>query len=48
MLAALIVLAALYLLFHHHRYRRHRRDGFGVWYSLRGPFGTRVRVSKHL
>lgn len=37
-----------YLLFHHHHYRRHRRAGFGVWYSLRGPWGTTWTVRKRL
>lgn len=40
------VAVVIYGLFHHRHYRRHRRAGFGVWYSMRGPFGTRVRVSK--
>jgi hypothetical protein len=43
-----IVFVAAYLLRHHRHYRRHRRNGFGVWYSLRGPWGTRVSVSKRL
>jgi hypothetical protein len=43
-----IVLFAAYLLHHGRHYRRHRRNGFGVWYSLRGPWGTRVSVSKRL
>ena len=47
-LAVLIVLGACYVLFHRHHYRRNRRHGFGVWYSLRGPFNTRIRVSKRL
>lgn len=42
--AAVVIVA--YLLFHHHQYRRHRRAGFGVWYSLRGPFHTRWTVSR--
>ena len=44
----LIILVALVLLHHGHHYRRHRRNGFGVWYAMRGPWGTRVRVSKRL
>lgn len=46
--AVCVVLFVLYLAVHHHHYRRHRRGGFGVWYAMRGPFGTRVRVSKRL
>ena len=45
-IAVLAVLA--YLLHHRKHYRRNRRNGCGVWYSLRGPWGTRVRVSKRL
>jgi hypothetical protein len=45
---ALVVLVVVLLLHHHHHYRRHRRNGFGVWYAMRGPWGTRVRVSKRL
>ena len=44
----LIILVALVLLHHGRHYRRHRRNGFGVWYAMRGPWGTRVRVSKRL
>ena len=43
----IVVLTAI-LLRHGHHYRRNRRSGFGVWYSLRGPWGTRVSVSKRL
>ena len=46
MTLGIIVIVLLYAGFHHSRYRRHRRNGFGGWYSMRGPFGTRVRVSK--
>ncbi len=48
MIEVIVVLVVLYLLFHHHHYRRRRRMGFGVWASMAGPFGTRVRVSKRL
>lgn len=47
-----LVIAGLFLLLigaashHGHHYRRNRRTGFGVWYSLRGPWGSRVTVSK--
>jgi hypothetical protein len=44
----IIAVIAVVLLHHGHHYRRHRRNGFGVWYSMRGPWGTRVRVSKRL
>jgi hypothetical protein len=44
-ITGLIVLAA-YLLLHHRHYRRHRRHGFGIWYSLRGPWGTNITVRK--
>jgi hypothetical protein len=47
-MSILIIIVVLYLAFHHHQYRRNRRGGFGVWYSLRGPFHTRIRVSKRL
>ena len=43
----IVVLTAI-LLHHGHHYRRNRRSGFGVWYSLRGPWHTRVTVSKRL
>ena len=44
-----IVVIVLIVASHHgHHYRRNRRNGFGVWYSMRGPWGTRVRVSKRL
>lgn len=46
--AVIIIAAVAYLLFHHRSYRRHRRAGFGVWYSLRGPWHTRVSISKRL
>ena len=42
------ILIVLYLLFHHHHYRRHRRARCGIWYSLRGPWRTRVSVTKRL
>lgn len=45
-IGVLVVLA--YLLHHHKHYRRHRRARCGIWYSLRGPWGTRVSVSKRL
>jgi hypothetical protein len=44
----LLVLFAAWLLHHGHHYRRNRRAGCGVWLSMRGPWGTRVRVSKRL
>ena len=31
----LVILVAAWLLHHGHHYRRNRRDGFGVWYSMR-------------
>jgi len=43
-----LVIIAVVLVHHGHHYRRNRRNGFGVWYSLRGPWGTRVSVSKRL
>jgi hypothetical protein len=47
MLALIVILAVIgYGAFHHHHYRRRRRGGFGVWESMRGPFGTRIRISK--
>ena len=47
-ITALIIAALAYLAFHHHHYRRNRRARCGIWYSLRGPWGTRVSVSKRL
>jgi hypothetical protein len=44
----IVVAVVGYLLFHHRHYRRNRRSGFGVWYSLRGPWGTRVTVKRRL
>jgi hypothetical protein len=47
MAAGIVIgLVVLYLLFHGHHYRKRRRHGFGFWYSLRGPFGSRVTFSK--
>jgi hypothetical protein len=46
--AALIIAGIFYVLFHHRHYRRNRREGFGVFYSLRGPFHTSIRVTKRL
>lgn len=43
-----VIFVIVYLVLHYHHYRRRRRNGFGVWYSLRGPWGTRVSVSKRL
>jgi hypothetical protein len=49
MTAFVIVLGIVaYAALHHRHYRRNRSRGFGVWYSLRGPWGTRIRVSKRL
>jgi hypothetical protein len=45
-LVFVLILAVIYGAFHHHHYRRRRRAGFGVWDSMRGPFGTRVTISK--
>jgi hypothetical protein len=42
----IILLILIYLAFHHHHYRRNRRKGFGIFYSLRGPFGTWIRITK--
>lgn len=42
MLAALIILAVVYLAFHHRSYRKRRRHGLSVWASIPGPFGTRI------
>lgn len=40
----LVVVYVAYHLFHVHRNYRHHNMGF--WYSLRGPLGTRIRISK--
>lgn len=49
MTALIIAIIIVAVLAHHaHHYRRNRRSGFGVWYSLRGPWGTRIRISKRL
>jgi len=46
-IAVLAVVAFIGYCTHHGRhYRRHRRAGFGFWYSVRGPFGTRETISK--
>jgi hypothetical protein len=43
MIAAIIIIAiAVYALC----FRHHRRRGFGVFYSLRGPFHTWIRITK--
>jgi hypothetical protein len=43
----ILTLIAAALLGHHgHHVRRNRRAGFGLWYSLRGPWGTRWTISK--
>ncbi len=45
----LIIVIVLAVLGHHaHHYRRNRRNGFGVFYSLRGPWGSRIRITKRL
>lgn len=43
-----ICIVVIYMGIHHHHYRRNRRNGFGMWYSMRGPWGTRIRISKRL
>lgn len=48
-MAAAIVVGIIILLAlgnHGRHYRRNRRAGFGIWFSLRGPFGTRETISK--
>jgi hypothetical protein len=45
-LFVLILLALAGLAHHGRHYRRNRRSGFGIWYSMRGPFGTRETISK--
>jgi hypothetical protein len=46
-LIVIIVIAVLLAGGNHHRhYRRNRRAGCGIWFSLRGPFGTRETVSR--
>jgi len=44
-IALAVIFLVLYGAFHRHHYRRHRRAGFGVWYSMRGPWGLRDTVS---
>jgi hypothetical protein len=43
-----IVAVALIAASHHHgrHYERNRRSGLTISESMRGPFGSRVRVSK--
>ena len=43
---AIVILAVLYLLFHHRNYRRHRRAGLTVRESIPGPFRTWISVSR--
>jgi hypothetical protein len=43
---AVIVVAALYALFHGHHYNRRRRAGLSVRESIPGPFGSWTSVSK--
>lgn len=45
-IAVLVIVVIAYALFHGHHYRRNRRRGFGIWYSFRGPFGTRETISR--
>ena len=45
-LVVLGICVVAYLGHHARHYRRHRRLGSGIWYSLRGPWGTRVTVRK--
>ena len=45
-IAIIIVIAVLYAAHHTKHYRRNRRSGLTVSESLRGPFGSRVRVTK--
>lgn len=42
----LIIVAALYGLFHGHHYRRRRRAGLTIRQSLPGPFGTWISISR--
>ena len=46
MIELAVIVAVLYLLYHHKHYRRHRRAGLTVRESLPGPFGTWFSVSK--
>jgi hypothetical protein len=39
---ALGTLAALYVLFHRHHYKRRREHGLSIWASIPGPFGSRI------
>lgn len=46
---AMHILAAIvlgYFVVHVLLFRHHRRRGFGVFYSLRGPFHTWIRITK--
>jgi hypothetical protein len=42
MTIAIIAAVVLYLLFHGHHYRKHRRAGLSVKVSVRGPFHTTI------
>lgn len=42
----ILIVVVAYALHHGKHYRRRRRAGFGVWYSMRGPWGTRETISK--
>jgi hypothetical protein len=48
LIAVVVILLIAYAAFHRHHYRQRRRAGFGVWESLPGPWGTRIRISKRL
>jgi len=48
LLIAGIVLLLAYAVLHVHHYRRHRRAGMGVFYSMAGPFHTRVTVRRRV
>jgi hypothetical protein len=47
-MSILILIVIAYLIVHTLCYRHHRRSGFGVFYSARGPFHTWWRVSRRI
>jgi|HubBroStandDraft_4_1064222.scaffolds.fasta_scaffold546945_2 hypothetical protein len=42
----IIAIVLIYVIIHGLTFRHHRRNGLGLWVSMRGPFHT--RISKRL
>jgi hypothetical protein len=47
-MSVLIAILVIYAIIHVLCFKHHRRHGFGIFYSARGPFHTWVRISRRL